>query len=108
MPSIGLAIARVISDATVKRSSDEFKAVYAVADPIEIRVARAYEKSVERLMEQISITELAEALATGDIRRAMRLFSDEKVEGSLEPVGNIISDAVLRGGKVGAEILRDL
>jgi hypothetical protein len=108
MPSIGLAIAKVVSNTTIKRSPDEFKAVYAVADPIEIRVTRAYEKSVERLVEQISITELAEALATGDVRRAMRLFSDEKIKDSLEPVGNIISDAVLRGGKVGAEILRDL
>jgi len=106
MASIGLAIARVVSKSAIKRNVEEYQEIYAIADPIEIRVARAYERSVQKLIEGISINELGTLLATGNIDKAMRLFTDEKIENSLKPLSFIIEDTLLRGGRIGAKILR--
>ncbi len=78
-----------------------------VARPIEGRMARAFVRSVDRMREPVSITELALALAAGSVEAAMRQFPKSLFEDSLRPVGTIARDAVLKGGQVGAKIVND-
>jgi len=85
----------------------EYLEIHAIADRIELRAARAYELSVKRLEEKISEDALILALELGDVNRAMKLFSLEVLQDVLEPLGNIISDAVIRGGKEGEADLKE-
>ena len=87
------------------RRPADYLIVHKAADNIEPRVARAFERSVERMRSTVSINELAMALSAGDVKRAERLLTVQAVEDALSPVGTIVRDAVLRGGRIGAEIL---
>lgn len=99
----------VIQDVTKKvlnRQPESYQAVHNVADAIEIRMARAYVKSVERLQESISINELALALSLRNVKAAVKMVSRE-VENVLLPAGTIVKEATIRGGYIGADVVND-
>jgi len=98
-------MAIIIKDVTkrvLNRQPESYQEVHNVADAIEIRMARAYVKSVERLQESISIDELALALSLRKAKFAIKMVSKE-VENVLLPIGTITRDATLRGGHIGAK-----
>ena len=80
--------------------------IHDVADKIEPRMARAYVLSTERLRESISINELALALSMGNVKAAIKIASRE-VESVMLPMGTIVKDTVLRGGKIGANAVNE-
>lgn len=77
--------------------------IQETADKIEIRMARAYVKSVQRLKRSISVDKLAKAITTGNAGKIFQLIPKEKVEDTLGPMSIIVWDAVMKGGKIGAE-----
>lgn len=78
--------------------------IHTTADAIEPRLARAYVLSTERLQESISINELALTLSMRNTKAAIKIASRE-VEKVLLPLGAIVKDTVIRGGKIGAKIV---
>ena len=87
------------------RQSQEYRAIHSAADKIEPRMARAYVRSTERLREPISIDELAIALSLKNVNAAIKLIPDERVEDVLSPMGTIVQDTTLKGGRIGAEVV---
>jgi hypothetical protein len=85
------------------RQPHEYRAVHEAADRIEPRLARAFERAVLKLRGLISINELAMRLAARDVKGAMRLLTKEAVQDALGPSATIVRDAVLKGGRLGAE-----
>jgi hypothetical protein len=75
------------------------------ARPIERKMARAMLRAVERTREKLLINDLAMAIASRDVKAAMRMFPAALFEEPLGPVGTVARDAVVKGGKVGAEIV---
>ncbi len=90
------------------RQRKELAALHKVADPIEARLARAFERAAEKLKASISINELAMKLAIRDAKGAMRLLTKDMIKEALGPSATIVRDATIRGGKLGAEAVRDL
>lgn len=91
----------------VKKQPQEYQEIHKEADKIELRLARAFEVSVQRLRDKVQIEELMIALSLRDINGALALFPDEMLEENLKPSGTIVRDAVLRGGRVGANIVNN-
>jgi hypothetical protein len=78
------------------------KNLHAAADSIEPRMARAFERAAQRLRARVSINDLALAIQSGDVRAAMLLLPASVIVDALTPVGGIVRDAVLRGGRIGS------
>jgi hypothetical protein len=87
------------------RQPHEYRDIHAEADKFEPRLARAFERSAERLQSKVSMDTLAAALASGSIRKAMNLFPAEMIEEVMQPSVDILSDAYLRGGRTGGVLL---
>lgn len=85
------------------RQPHEYKALHDAADRIEPRLARALERALLKLRESVSINELAMMLAMGDVKGALRLLDKERVKDALSPSGTIVKEAVLKGGRLGAD-----
>lgn len=83
----------------------DYRALLAEARRFEPRLNRAFRRAALRLRERVSINALAMALAAKDARRALALLAIAEVKDALSPAGTIARDAVLRGGRVGAEQL---
>lgn len=89
------------------RPPADYRALHAAADVVEGRLARAFARSVEKLQAGVSINDLANAIARGDVKGALALLPVAAVKDSLSPAGTIVRDAVIRGGKVGAEMVNE-
>ncbi len=85
------------------RKSASQKAAHAVADRTEPRLSRAVRTAVERMRASVSINDLAMALHAKDVKRALALLSPAVVKDALLPAGTIVKEAVMRGGRLGAE-----
>lgn len=91
------------------------KRILGRADRLEPPVAAAFVKGAKKLQAGVSIGALANALVAGrfmasdktDVNRAikavMKLISDDMIEESLEPAAAKVREAVLVGGRLGAE-----
>ncbi len=90
------------------RQRKELVALNKVADPIEPYLAKAFERAVKKLKRSVSINELAMKLALRDAKGAMRLLTKDMIKEALGPSATIVRDATIRGGKLGAEAVRDL
>jgi hypothetical protein len=55
----------------------------------------------------VSINDLAMALAAKDVRRALALLPVATVKDALAPAATIVRDATVKGGKLGAEQVRE-
>ena len=76
---------------------------HQAADTIEVRMARALEKSFAAAARTLPVEELAYAAGAGDMRVVDRLLADWDVEDTLAPTAAIWHDAFLKGGKLAAE-----
>jgi hypothetical protein len=83
----------------------EWDPVHPIADRVEPRVARALGQAFERMRSRVPVGQLERALARGDLRAAGVLIDAADFEDALEPAAQILADAVIRGGKAGAEEL---
>jgi hypothetical protein len=91
----------------VKRQPKNYRAVHEAADKIELRMARSFLRAVGRLRASISISELTVGLGVRDAKLALRVLADDRIKQALAPVGTIARDAVLKGGRIGAERVRE-
>ena len=84
------------------RPRADYADMHAAADRLEPRLARAFARAVERIRAGVSINDLAMAIAAKDAKRAQAIVSRAAIKDALGPAGAIVSDAVLKGGRVGA------
>lgn len=89
------------------RQPREYRATHRAADKLEPPLARAFQQSVQTIQKSVSINALAMAIASGDVKAAMRLLPVKTVRESLEPVAEIVRDAVMKGGELGADAVRE-
>jgi hypothetical protein len=82
------------------------QAMRDAARKFEGRIRRAFPRAVEKMRRSVSINDLALALSDGDRERAARMLTRASVDDALSPLGTIARDAVLKGGRVGAEQIR--
>ena len=73
-----------------------------VADQMEPRVKRAFKAAFERAARETNWEAFAAAVAAGNVAMAVGVVADN-LEDTLSPIGGIIGDVVLRGGKLGAD-----
>ena len=85
------------------RLPSEYRAIHEAADKAEPRLVRAVLKTLERIRSEVSINALAMALAARDGKRALALLPLVTVKDALSAAGPIVRDAVLKGGRLGAE-----
>jgi hypothetical protein len=57
------------------------------------------------MRERCSIADLAAALADKDVRRALAVMTRTAPEDAFHPAGDIVRDAVVRGGKMAYDLL---
>ena len=87
------------------RQPHEYKAVHDAADKIEPRMAAAVVKMADRIADKIDINELAAAISSGSIRKAMKLVNTWGIIEAHEPMAKIVEDTILRGGRIGADVM---
>jgi hypothetical protein len=85
------------------RHGDGERALLESADKIEARLARALVLAMQRLRDRLPLEALERAVSAGDVRYASMVVDTIDVEDVLEPSGEILRDAFLKGGKLGAE-----
>jgi len=96
-----------LSRTRAARQPDDWKLVHKAAGKIERRMARAVQRSTQRVRNLTTITELAQAISFGNVDAAMRLFPKEAVRDAYAPVGTIARDAVGVGGRIAANLVRE-
>lgn len=77
--------------------------IHGASDNVEPRLARGFSLALQRLRERIPVAALERALAAGDVAAAAALIARVDVEDAFIPSGEIVADAVVRGGKIAAE-----
>ena len=96
---------RRVAHRSVPRQPEEWRHVHAAADRAEPRLARAFQRSVSKMRTLVSTDKIAKAMATGDSKRVLKLFTEKALGDALEPAAAIAGDALSTGGRVGARIL---
>lgn len=89
------------------RKASEYARQLAASRKLEPRAALAFRKSVARLQEKIGFVELATAIGTRNVKSALRLVTEEMIDDAMSPIAKVIADAVLEGGRVGAEVINE-
>ena len=84
------------------RHDPDLSIINRAADRIEPRMARSVVKAAGVLRARVPVEALTEALEAGDVGEAARIMQAVDVEDAYVPVGRIIGDAVIVGGKIGA------
>jgi hypothetical protein len=75
------------------------------ADRFEPRLERAVAKVFERLADEIEIEFLAVVIGTGNAKAALRMLDQLRIDEQFAAPAAIISDVVIKGGKVAERIL---
>lgn len=81
------------------------KNLHAKADAAEARLNRAFLAGVSRASERMSIHDITVKLQLGDQRGAIA-EAVKLVDSAMSPPTSIIADTMLRGRKIGAEMVR--
>ena len=89
------------------RDPAEYRALHVEADRFEPRVARAYRKSVARMEAQVDVDALERAFRAGNRKRVLAILDQIDIDDALSPLLAIFRDAVLRGGRLGADLLEE-
>ncbi len=84
------------------RRDPDLNIIHRAADRIEPRVARSVVKAAGVLRARVPVEALTEALEAGDVAEAARIMEAVDVEDAYVPMGRIIGDAVVVGGRIGA------
>lgn len=77
--------------------------IHGPAARVERRVARAFEKSAERMRAILPMRKLEAAIADRDFQTIRRILDEWGIESPLTPNGRILRDAFMRGGRTAAE-----
>jgi len=83
------------------RQSQEIKVVHASADYYEALCRARFVKAMRLLQSQTSLSALAMALVS--VRRGSNLVDRAEIIKALEPMKQVMIDAFMRGGKLGAD-----
>ena len=89
------------------KTREDEQALLDAADKIEARLARAIALAMQRLRSRIPLEVLARAISSADARMAANAIGLIDVEDVLKPSGEILRDAFMKGGKVGAQDVRN-
>ncbi len=84
------------------RRDPDLNIINRAADRIEPRVARSVVKAAVTLRARVPVEALTEALEAGDLAEADRIMGALDYGDAYVPMGRIIGDAVIVGGKIGA------
>jgi len=72
-------------------------------------MARSVVKAAVSLRSRVPVEALTEALEAGDVAEADRIMASLDIEDAYVPMGRIIGDTVIVGGRIGAaEIAAEL
>jgi len=82
---------------------NRYRKIHVAGEAIEPRAARAFMRALARIRSRVPVELIATALKSGDMRAVDETITKLDIEDAFEPVAQIISDAVLRGGKIAAE-----
>ena len=92
-----------------RRLDPDLTIINRAADRIEPRMARSVVKAAGVLRARVPVEAITEALEAGDVAEAARLAESMDIADAYVPMGRIIGDAVIVGGKIGAaEIVDEL
>lgn len=81
-------------------------AKHDAADQFEPRVKRAMVVAFERASKEADWEAFIAAVGAGNVAGAVGALCDN-LEDTLSPIGGIIGDVVMRGGKVGADEINE-
>lgn len=81
----------------------EYRQIHKAGDAIEPRAARAFGLALQRLRARIPVDRLEAALGRADMRELDAIVTGIDVEDAFAPSGEILADAVIRGGKIAGE-----
>jgi hypothetical protein len=82
---------------------NRYRAIHRAGEAVEPRAVRAFMLALVRLRSRIPVESLATAIKAGDMRAVDEIVTALDIEDAFGPVAEIVSDAVLRGGKIAAE-----
>ena len=80
---------------------------YKELEKIERRISRAWLKSVAKLQNKVEVGKLATAIEIGARKNAHKLLPESVIFDSLKPLGKIIGDTLIKGGKMAAKDRRE-
>ena len=87
----------------MKRPASAYRDTLAAARRIEPEMARRVARGLRKARERVSINALAMALAAENVKAALGMLELQALRDDLAPAGTTARDAVLRGGRLGAE-----
>jgi len=89
------------------RQPKEIQIVHASADYYEPLFRARFVRAMKKLQVETSVTALAATL--GNAKQARNIIPRKKIEEALtQSVKKVLRDAFMRGGKLGAEHVKDL
>lgn len=88
------------------RQPHEIQVVHASADYYEPLFRARFVRAMKLLQAQTSINSLA--MSMGNVRQATDLIPRSAITKALEPTKKVIRDAYRRGGRLGADHLKEL
>jgi hypothetical protein len=91
----------------VARKASEYSRQLEAARKLEPKAALALRKSFVRLQEKVGYVELAAVIQSRNANRAVRLITEAMIDDAMSPVATVIRDAVLEGGRIGAEVINE-
>ena len=86
-------------------NTQSLRSIHGPGGKIEKRLARASLLAFTRIARTVTISELAVALGSGDVKKAQRLYPLTVIKEKLQPSARIVEDAFREGGKIGARVL---
>ena len=88
-----------------RRKSPELDGVHKLADKLEPQLADKFVRAVSRYRQSVSISALAEAIALGDVDRALALF--DGFDDAMSSLATQVESTVMAGGREGAKRVRE-
>lgn len=80
-----------------------YRETHLVADKHEAELRRTFIKAMRKLQADVSVNDLAVMISTGHRQMVGPLLTPKtKIARLLETSGNVVKDAVMSGGKLGA------
>lgn len=91
----------------MSRKNHNQKPFHASADYYEPLLRARFVRAMKGVQKTVTINRLAQAIAANP-RTAHEVIPDLQIEEALAPLTKVITDAYMRGGKLGADHVRDV
>lgn len=88
------------------RQPSEIKVVHSSADYYEPLFRARYVRAMKQLQKSISINDLA--MSMGNAKQAASMVPRSAIVKAMEPLRKVLRDAFMRGGRLGADHMKDL